>query len=66
MNGIIRIDHQTTGGGVGLSGSAKMIFDNLGGARVGEHVSCSLPGHGPFVIAQDTPSFFKNNVPVAS
>lgn len=65
MNGIIRIGDKTTGGGVVLAGSAEMIFDNLGAARVGDPVSCSLPGHAPSVIVQGEPAFCDNNVPVA-
>lgn len=43
---------KTTGGGVVTSGSAVMKFHGIGAARVGDTVSCAIPGHGPTVIAE--------------
>lgn len=65
MHGIIRIGDKTTGGGTVLSGSSDMIFDGIGVARVGDPVSCLIPGHGPTVIVQGHPSFKDNGLPIA-
>lgn len=52
MKGIIRIGDKTTGGGTVIAGSAVMKFQSIGVARVGDPVSCPIPGHGPTVIAE--------------
>jgi uncharacterized Zn-binding protein involved in type VI secretion len=65
MKGIIRIGDKTTGGGVVLSGSPGLIFDGIGVARVGDPVSCPLPGHGRTVIAEGHPTFRDNGISVA-
>ena len=65
MKGIIRKDDKTTGGGRVLAGSTEMIFSGMGAARLGDPVSCSIPGHGPTVIAEGNPDFCDDGVPVA-
>lgn len=65
MKGIIRINDKTTGGGTVLSGSTDMRFDGIGAARLGDPVSCPIPGHGPTVIAEGHPTFKDNGVPLA-
>jgi len=65
MKGIIRINDKTTGGGTVLSGSTDMCFNGIGAARLGDPVSCPIPGHGPTVIAEGHPTFKDNGVPLA-
>ncbi|MCO6060481.1 PAAR domain-containing protein [Pseudomonas sp. MOB-449] len=65
MKGIIRIGDKTTGGGTVLAGSTDMIFSGLGAARLGDPVSCPLPGHGPTVIAEGHADFCNGGIPVA-
>ncbi|MBT8769576.1 PAAR domain-containing protein [Metapseudomonas boanensis] len=65
MKGIIRIGDKTTGGGTVLSGSTAMQFGGIGVARLGDPVSCPIPGHGPTVIAEGHPTFRDNGVPIA-
>lgn len=65
MKGIIRIGDKTTGGGTVISGSAVMKFQDIGVARVGDSVTCPLPGHGPTVIAEGHPTFTDHGIPVA-
>ncbi|WP_350448718.1 PAAR domain-containing protein [Pseudomonas solani] len=42
-----------------------MKFHGIGAARVGDTVSCEIPGHGPTVIAEGHPVFNDHGVPVA-
>lgn len=65
MQGIIRIGDKTTGGGAVLSSSSHMIFEDLRVARVGDPVSCLIPGHGPTVIAEGHPHVKEDDVPIA-
>ncbi|WP_271411949.1 PAAR domain-containing protein [Pseudomonas sp. Q1-7] len=65
MKGIIRVGDKTTGGGTVISGSAVMKFHGIGVARVGDTVSCPIPGHGPTVVAEGHPVFKDHGVPVA-
>ncbi|MFJ3261739.1 PAAR domain-containing protein [Pseudomonas sp. NPDC086581] len=65
MKGVIRIGDKTTSGGTVLSGSVKMIFAGIGVARVGDPVSCPIPGHGPTVVAEGHPSYEDNGALVA-
>lgn len=65
MKGVIRISDKTSSGGAVTSGSAAMIFDGLGVARVGDSVFCPLPGHGANRIAQGNSGFSDDDVPVA-
>ncbi|MCE6964156.1 PAAR domain-containing protein [Enterobacter sp. MW07] len=65
MKGIIRVGDKNTGGGSVLSGSTNMKFCGIGGARLGDPVSCPIEGHGPTVIAEGHPTFKDNGVPVA-
>ncbi|EEB9696278.1 PAAR domain-containing protein [Salmonella enterica subsp. enterica] len=44
---IVRIGDKTTHGGAVISGSATMIFGNIGVARKGDKVTCPIEGHGP-------------------
>lgn len=65
MKGVIRIGDTNTGGGRVLSGSSGMRFGGIGAARVGDSVSCPVPGHGRTVIAEGHPTFRDNGVSVA-
>lgn len=65
MKGVIRIGDTNTGGGAVLSGSSGMRFGGIGVARVGDPVSCPVPGHGRTVIAEGHPTFRDNGVSVA-
>lgn len=65
MKGVIRIGDKNSGGGTVLDGSTKMKFDGIGVARLGDPVSCPVPGHGPTVIAEGHPTFKDHGVPVA-
>ncbi|MCY1296068.1 PAAR motif protein [compost metagenome] len=65
MKGIIRVNDKTTGGGSVTSGSSTMKFQGIGVARVGDSVSCPIPGHGPTVIVEGHPVFKDHGVPVA-
>lgn len=65
MKGIIRIGDKTSGGGAVLSGSTTMKFHGIGVARVGDPVSCPVPGHGETVVAEGHPVFKDNGIPIA-
>ncbi|ALE87961.1 PAAR domain-containing protein [Pseudomonas versuta] len=65
MQGIIRKDDKTTGGGTVLAGSSAMKFGGIGVAREGDPVFCPVPGHGRTVIAEGHPVFRDNGVRVA-
>ncbi|WCD83639.1 PAAR domain-containing protein [Pseudomonas sp. TUM22785] len=42
-----------------------MICNGIGVARVGDPVSCPIPGHGPTVIVEGNPNFCDSGLPVA-
>lgn len=65
MSGVIRLGDKNTGGGAVLAGSAEMICNGIGVARVGDPVSCPIPGHGPTVIVEGNPNFCDSGLPVA-
>ncbi|WP_428943307.1 PAAR domain-containing protein [Pantoea sp. FN060301] len=65
MKGIIRTGDTHTGGGTVLSGSTTMSFEGRGVARLGDPVSCPLPGHGQNVIAEAYSGFRDHGIPVA-
>lgn len=65
MKGIIRTGDMHSGGGTVLSGSTTMTFEGRGAARLGDPVSCPLPGHGQNVIAEAHPLFRGHGIPVA-
>ncbi|HEX8595871.1 MAG TPA: PAAR domain-containing protein [Pseudomonas sp.] len=65
MKGIIRKGDTTSGGGKVLSGSADMIFDGIGAARLGDAVICPIPGHGLTTIAEGNSTYRDNGTPVA-
>lgn len=65
MKGIIRIGDKTTHGGQVLAGSSTMIFQGIGVARIGDPVSCPIPGHGPTKIIEGHPTIMDNGLQVA-
>jgi len=65
MRGVIRVGDATTGGGQVLAGSSRMKYGGIGAARVGDPVTCPLPGHGLNAIAQGRESFKTDGLPVA-
>ncbi|EBG5616638.1 PAAR domain-containing protein [Salmonella enterica subsp. enterica] len=63
---IVRIGDKTTHGGAVISGSATMIFGNIGVARKGDKVTCPIEGHGPVTtIIEGNPNYLDNGIPVA-
>lgn len=65
MKGIIRVGDKTTSGGSVLSGSTHRKFHGIGVARIGDPVSCPIPGHGPTVVSEGHQTFKDNGVPIA-
>jgi len=65
MKGVIRLGDKTTHGGQVLSASANMKFEGIAVARVGDTVSCPIPGHGLTTIVEGHEHFKDNGIPVA-
>lgn len=64
-NSIIRQSDSLSSGGQVLGGSASLRFGGLPVARVGDAVTCPLPGHGLNAIAQGDPAFLQAGRAVA-
>lgn len=54
---IVRLGDKTTHGGVVISASPIHTMRGLGIARVGDTVSCPLPGHGNNPIVEGSSAF---------
>ncbi|WP_082814762.1 PAAR domain-containing protein [Collimonas fungivorans] len=54
---IIRLGDKTTHGGVVISASSIHLIHGLGIARVGDMVTCPMPGHGINPIIEGSPTF---------
>ncbi|PVZ19631.1 MULTISPECIES: PAAR domain-containing protein [unclassified Pseudomonas] len=64
-NSIIRQSDSLASGGKVLGGSASLRFGGLAVARVGDAVSCPIPGHGLNAIAQGDSGFTDAGLAVA-
>ena len=65
MIGIIRVGDKTTGGGEVLSGSENIIFGGIPIARIGDPISCPLPGHEPAYISEGHPKMHDQDIGIA-
>lgn len=66
MPAIIVVGDRTSHGGVVIDGSPETGIDGKPVARVGDHVTCPLKGHGEItVIASGDPTLIVDGAPVA-
>ena len=54
---IVRLGDKTTHGGVVITASPVHTLRGIGIARIGDKVSCPLPGHGTNEIVEGCPNF---------
>ncbi|MGJ9416848.1 PAAR domain-containing protein [Massilia sp. CMS3.1] len=54
---IVRLGDLTSHGGKVITASATHSIGGIGIARVGDKVSCPMPGHGVTVIVAGTPTY---------
>ena len=62
---VIRLGDQTSHGGTVLEASGASDSGGIGIARVGDKVSCPLPGHGVCPIVSGDPGLVIDGKPVA-
>jgi len=62
---VIRLGDKTSHGGSVLQASSLTDSGGVGVARVGDQVSCPLPGHGPGTIVSGDASLIVDGKPVA-
>lgn len=62
---VIRLGDKTSHGGSVLEASTLTDSGGIGVARVGDKVSCPLPGHGTGTIASGDASWIVDGKPVA-
>ncbi|UXY14561.1 PAAR domain-containing protein [Chitiniphilus purpureus] len=65
MKRVIRLGDPTSHGGVVVSASPGMVIMGKAVARVGDTVSCPVPGHGSTVIVEGDPDWLVDGKPVA-
>lgn len=62
---VIRLGDPTTHGGVVVSASGTVIINGKQVARVGDSVTCPIPGHGVVTIIEGDPNWQDNGRPIA-
>jgi uncharacterized Zn-binding protein involved in type VI secretion len=62
---VIRLGDKTSHGGTVLEASSFTSSGGIGVARVGDKVSCPLPGHGTCPIVSGDPTMIVDGQPVA-
>ncbi len=62
---LIRLGDTTSHGGVVIEASGKSFTGNVSIARMGDKVTCPIPGHGTNPIVSGDPTFIVDGQPVA-
>ncbi|MCO6538083.1 MAG: PAAR domain-containing protein [Gilliamella sp.] len=65
MRGVIRLGDPTSHGGNVITASTKTIIKGKPVARVGDLVSCPIPGHGNNPIVEGEANFKDEGKPIA-
>lgn len=65
MKRVIRLGDPTTHGGKVVSAAAHSNIHGIQIARLGDKVTCPLPGHGSVTIVEGDPNWLIEGVPVA-
>lgn len=65
MKRVIRLGDPTTHGGKVVSAAAHSSIHGIQIARLGDKVTCPLPGHGSATIVEGDPNWLIEGVPVA-
>ena len=65
MKHVIRLGDPTTHGGTVVSASSTTIINGIRVARLGDQVTCPIPGHGTVVIVEGDGNWQTDNRPVA-
>ena len=62
---LIRLGDSTSHGGTVIEAPVRFTSDGIGIARVGDKVTCPIPGHGTNHIVSGDPTFIVDGQPVA-
>lgn len=54
---VVRLGDPTSHGGIVISASNTHLIDGIGIARVGDRVTCPMPGHGINPIVEGAPTY---------
>lgn len=65
MKHVIRLGDPTTHGGKVVSAAPDSSVNGIQIARLGDKVTCPLPGHGSVTIVEGDPAWLINGIPVA-
>ncbi|RIX44044.1 MAG: PAAR domain-containing protein [Rhodocyclales bacterium GT-UBC] len=65
MTRVIRLGDPTTHGGVVVSAAPNSEANDIRIARLGDKVTCPIPGHGMVTIVEGDPNWTIDGIPVA-
>ena len=65
MKRVIRLGDPTTHGGTVVSASSTTIINGIHVARLGDSVTCPIPGHGTVVIVEGDGNWRTDELPIA-
>ena len=66
MKRVIRLGDPTTHGGTVVSASSTTIINGIRVARLGDQVTCPIPGHGTVVIVETFAPWCQPRAPPAA